>query len=59
MTDRTIEIETVVLTRDYLEQIHGRMTFVETEDGADGENAGEAPVATATATDAPPRADGD
>lgn len=33
MSDRRFDIETVVLTREYLETVHGRMTFSDAEEG--------------------------
>ncbi len=33
MSDRRFDCETVVLSREYLETVHGRMTFSDAEDG--------------------------
>lgn len=41
MSDRRFEIETVVLTREYLETVHGRMTFSDPEDGEEAVLLGE------------------
>ncbi|MEO0421238.1 MAG: hypothetical protein AAF184_02810 [Pseudomonadota bacterium] len=53
MSDRRFDIETVVLTREYLETVHGRMTFSDAEDGEEATVLlGESPAAD-TSTDQP------
>lgn len=46
MTTTGFDIETVVLTREYLESVHGRMTFADAEDGE--ESAAETPARLTT-----------
>ncbi|MEM9386972.1 MAG: hypothetical protein AAGA68_18060 [Pseudomonadota bacterium] len=52
MSDRRFDIETVVLTREYLETVHGRMTFSDAEDGEEAVLLGES-TSLETASDQP------